>query len=250
MQPSPLQKKFVVLTTPRSGSNMLCTLLNSHPEILCHHEIFNESGIKYALHLRDTSFSIGTVDERDRDAVSFVSRVWQHSAGYQCVGFKVNNYQNEPVLRNLLGDRTVQKIVLQRRNQVKAYVSWLIAFQLKQWEVYEGQPLSKPRPKVNVNVKRLMENIRGADAFYQDVIESLNASRQAYLKLIYEELIEDKERMRLLEFLDVDPCIHRLQVSSVKQNSNDLRHCIENFPQLASSLQDSPLLQQLYECRS
>ena len=32
---------------------MLCTLLGSHPEILCHHEVFNPSGIFYALYYRD-----------------------------------------------------------------------------------------------------------------------------------------------------------------------------------------------------
>ena len=36
--------RFVILAAPRSGSNLLCTLLNSHPEILCHHEVFNPVG--------------------------------------------------------------------------------------------------------------------------------------------------------------------------------------------------------------
>ena len=41
--------RFVILAVPRTGSNLLCTLLNSHPEILCHHEVFNPQGIFTAL---------------------------------------------------------------------------------------------------------------------------------------------------------------------------------------------------------
>ena len=41
---------------------MLCTLLGSHEDVLCHHELFNPRGVFYALELRDGSFDLG----RDR----------------------------------------------------------------------------------------------------------------------------------------------------------------------------------------
>ena len=40
---------------------MLCTLLGSHPDVLCHHELFNPTGVYYALELRDTPFDLGTI---------------------------------------------------------------------------------------------------------------------------------------------------------------------------------------------
>ena len=58
--------RFVILAAPRSGSNQLCTLLNSHPEILCHHEVYNPSAIFYALEYRGGSLDLGTIDDRDR----------------------------------------------------------------------------------------------------------------------------------------------------------------------------------------
>src|SRR6516225_7630935 len=99
--------RFVILAAPRTGSNMLCTLLNSHPEILCHHEIFNHAGIFYALPLRDRGFSLGALEERDRHPLAFLERVWQTSCGYRCVGFKTTRGQNEQVLQALLNDRGV-----------------------------------------------------------------------------------------------------------------------------------------------
>lgn len=63
--------RFVILAAPRSGSNLLCTLLHSHSEILCHHEVFNPSGIYYALEYRDGSLNLGTIDEREQAPLSF-----------------------------------------------------------------------------------------------------------------------------------------------------------------------------------
>ena len=50
--------RFVVVAVRRAGSNMLCTLLDSHPAILCHHELFNPRGIFYALGLRGAGFAL------------------------------------------------------------------------------------------------------------------------------------------------------------------------------------------------
>ena len=51
---------------------MLCTLLGSHRDVLCHHELFNPDGAFYALELRDGSFDLGGIGERDRDPLAFL----------------------------------------------------------------------------------------------------------------------------------------------------------------------------------
>ena len=38
-------RRFVILAARRSGSNLLCSLLGSHPHVRCHHELFNPNGI-------------------------------------------------------------------------------------------------------------------------------------------------------------------------------------------------------------
>lgn len=53
--------RFVILAASRTGSNMLCAILDWHPAVLCHHELFNPTGIYYALPLRDGDFSLGTL---------------------------------------------------------------------------------------------------------------------------------------------------------------------------------------------
>jgi LPS sulfotransferase NodH len=97
--------RFVILAAPRTGSNWLCSLLNSHPGILCHHEVFNPNGIFYALDFRDGAFDLGTIEERNRRPLEFLSRIWQHPLGTNCVGFKMTRGQDEHVLQAVLSDR-------------------------------------------------------------------------------------------------------------------------------------------------
>ena len=40
--------RFVILAAPRTGSNLLCTLLDAHSRILCHHEILNRAALEAA----------------------------------------------------------------------------------------------------------------------------------------------------------------------------------------------------------
>jgi len=64
--------RFVIFAAPRTGSNLLCGLLNAHPDILCHHGLFNPGGVHWA---RDRRGSGGVAD-RDRDPVAFLDSVW------------------------------------------------------------------------------------------------------------------------------------------------------------------------------
>ena len=158
--------RFVILAAPRSGSNFLCSLLNSHAEILCHHEVYNPSGIFYALDRRDGSLDLGTVEERDQAPLAFLERLWSATLGRQCVGFKMTRGQNEHVLEEVLRDPGVRKIVLHRRNRIKTYVSTLVAERSGQWEVYREADLVEPGPKLELNVSDLRTHIATNETYY------------------------------------------------------------------------------------
>ena len=63
--------RFVILGAPRTGTNLLCTLLDSHPDVLCHHEVFNPAGIFWALGDRQGALDLGSMAERDADPLGF-----------------------------------------------------------------------------------------------------------------------------------------------------------------------------------
>lgn len=240
--------KFVILAAPRTGSNLLCTLLNSHPRILCHHEVFNPEGIYLALDLRDGAINLGTMAERDRDPIGFLERVWrmEHVSKSDCVGFKWTQMENASVLRHILRDREIRKIVLRRRNRVKTFVSELIALQTGQWEVYDRDELVRQRPRVRLELSDLQRHVARNEEYYGSIQATLTSSDQLPLTVDYEDLFNATTHARLLEFLEVDPGV-LLQAGSVKQNPADPGELIENYSEFAAIADASEFAAELHD---
>lgn len=231
---------------PRTGSNMLCTQLGSHPDVLCHHELFNPGGVFHALELRDGSFDLGGRAERDRDPLAFLERVWAADLGHSHVGFKMTHRQNETVLDAVLRDVYVRKIVLRRQNRVRTFVSQRISEVTGQWEVYREADLVGERPRLHVDVDALRENIAESEGYYAEVERLLEATGQPFVRVSYERLVggSDAERTRVLEFLglpNADRAAATLRIRSVRQNPASLRDLITNFAELEDALAGSGL---------
>ena len=237
--------KFVIFAVPRTGSNLLCTLLNSHPEILCHHELFNPEGIFTAVSHRDQDLGLGTVAERDRAPLEFLEKVWTTGSGNRCVGFKWTRRQNEDVLAAMANDPTVKKIVLHRRNRIKTYVSDMIAQKTQQWEVYAESDLEWPRPRVRINKEELLAHMRTNARFYEQLESILRETRQPFIETSYEQLFNSEEQHRLLKFLGVDDVDYELQAASVKQNSTNLRDLIANYDDFFAGVRGEDLEDEL-----
>ena len=242
--------RFVIVAARRTGSNLLCTLLDSHPAILCHHELFNPRGIFYALSQRQGGMNLGSVAERDADPLAFLERVWREPRGCTCVGFKMTCGQAEPTLRAVLADRDVRKIVLHRRNRVKTCVSERVAERLDQWEVYDEDELAAVRPRLEIDVSDLRAHAARNEDFYRRVEQSLRGSGQEFLRLCYEDLENTAQRAQLLKFLDAPPADADLEPRSVKQNSPDLRAIVANFDELADALRGDALRDELLDLES
>jgi LPS sulfotransferase NodH len=237
--------RFVILAVPRTGSNLLCTLLNSHPQILCHHEVFNPQGVFTALDYRGQGLTVESLQQRDDDPLGFLDRVWQTGTDCNCVGFKWTRGQNVEVLKSVVGDARIKKIVLRRRNRIKTFVSEKIAQQTQQWEVYSPHELALPRPSIHVDAKELLLHIESNQHFYVELLAELSRLGQPHLEVDYETLLDGSATVRMLEFLDVSPDV-LLTAASVKQNSTDLRDTISNFSELAASLPDDGLISELH----
>jgi LPS sulfotransferase NodH len=237
--------RFVIVAGRRTGSNLLCTLLGSHDDVLCHHELFNPGGIYYALSLRNGDFTLGTLSEREADPLRFLQRVWDRNQGKRCVGFKMTRGQDARVLDAVLADPAVRVIVLRRANRIKAFVSELRAEATDLWEVYDRGALERPRPKVRVDASALESYIAQNEAFYAAVDAALARSGSRHLQVTYERLFRDDEQRRLLAFLGLAAHCVPLTPRSVKQNSCDLRDLVENHDALARELAGTPLAAEL-----
>jgi riboflavin biosynthesis pyrimidine reductase/LPS sulfotransferase NodH len=243
LKPDPV--RFAIIAAPRTGSNMLCTMLNAHPEILCHHELFNPAGIHYALDHRDGRFDLGSMAERDRYPVDFLRRVFGHRCGRNAVGFKVNRGQNEIAFKNILTDLNIRKIILRRRNRVKTFVSELIAEQTGLWESYEFSDFSRPSPAVEIDANKLCQYLTVTDDYYGGIESLLHSTDQQILQVTYEDLSSAREQQRILTFLSVSTSVPLLIPVTRKRNQGDLRSLVSNFDELRSGLKNKELIAQL-----
>lgn len=239
LQPAQTNRRFVILAAPRSGSNMLCTMLDSHPSVLCHHEIYNPKGIRLAVSLRETGFTLGTVTDRDGNPEAFLERIWSRQPGVDCVGFKFTHRQNETVYRRLLADPGIAKIVLRRKNRMKTYVSQKISERLSEWEVYRRQDLIQTRPRVTIDPRLFLQRVAFDDAYYAEIREAMRAGGQSWIEVLYEELFSLDTQHRVVQFLGLEPAANGLKIGSIKQNACDLRDLIANYDELCRYFADT-----------
>lgn len=237
-------RRFVILSARRSGSNLLCTLIDSHPDALCHHELFNPRGIFTALDLRDTATPLHDIAARERDPVAYLAQVWRYARGHACVGFKMTPDQHPEILHAVLEDSSIAKIVLRRNNPLRALVSERIADITGRWEAYAGEAGrqdidSIARPRVHIEREELDRHVRQVQAFYDGLTDAMQRSGQRWLELCYESLFDAGEQHRLCDFLRLSR--RPLQARSVHQNPEPLERLLDNADALRRSLASTPL---------
>ncbi len=239
-------RRFVIVSARRSGSNLLCTLIDSHPDALCHHELFNPRGIFTALDLRDTATPLHDIAARERDPVAYLAQVWRYARGHACVGFKMTPEQHPEILHAVLDDAGIAKIVLRRDNPLRALVSERIADITGRWEAYAGEVGGQDididpgaRPRVHVEHDELDRHVRQVQAFYDGLTDAMQRSGQRWLELRYESLFDAGEQRRLCDYLGLSP--RPLQARSIRQNPEPLERLLDNADALRRSLASTPL---------
>ncbi|NKC12047.1 MAG: hypothetical protein GKR94_07545 [Gammaproteobacteria bacterium] len=160
--------RFVILSVPRTGSNYLCSQLNEHPEILCHHELFNLDGIRTAPGYSDGTFQFGTMEDRYADPLSFLGRVWSRPEGHRALGFKLAWRHDPRVFQAVHGDAGVRKIVLDRRNRLKMYVSEQVALREGRWTHYHIDPNELQSIQVEIDVADMRRYNGVMNAFFDE----------------------------------------------------------------------------------
>lgn len=80
------KRAFVVLSVPRSGSNLFCHMLSTVPGVLCFHELFHRRKVYVGNeHLND--YDLGTAKERNADPLRFLERAF--GANHEKKGYQV-----------------------------------------------------------------------------------------------------------------------------------------------------------------
>lgn len=241
MVPDDQVGRFAIISVPRTGSNYLCSALNAHPDILCHHEVFNLDGVRLALDLN--AGALGTMAEREADPVGFLQRMWRQPMGRRHLGFKLAWRHDQRVFDDVIADRAVRKIILTRRNQVKMYVSEQVAKAEGRWTHYGERSEALPQIHVDIEPDDLRRYVAVMDDFFAGTDEALAASGQTPLRLCYEDLFLPSTPGNVLAFLGASDAA--LKGATPKRNPTDLRRVVRNFDEVRDALADTSLTGQI-----
>lgn len=230
---------FAILSMQRSGSGWFETLLNSHPNISSHGEIFS---------VKERRQNFSTISQT-LDSVYNLD--WVSSAAKnQCtaaVGFKWMLNQGAMEYNRVVVEyfrrRGVSVILLFRRNLLRRLISVLANAYDRNAKQLNGTHKSHVHSKQEadllaaykplINVTYLKTNLQRVEEVTQDAVKFFNSTR--HLILYYEDLIKDQRRMKEVEeFLKVPP--HKLESHQVKIHTQPLSEQIENRDEVYKKL--------------
>ena len=115
-------RPFVILSDSRSGTSFLSETLNTHPQIVCHGEVFHKSP---AHHLKGDWRGLDLeriLAMREESWSNYLAWIFDQP-GAAAVGFKMWQTHNPEACDALLTDERVLKIIYERTNVLARYSS-------------------------------------------------------------------------------------------------------------------------------
>jgi len=256
--------KFVLVGTQRSGTTLLRSALDRHPEILCLGEVFYlNKELKKRAHESRTSargkdLSAGFSSWRKHSYQTYVEQTtlrgighWLFRGkltckylehlysieGYPAVGFKMmtNQIRKFPAVLPYIKQHEIRVVHMLRENPFDILLSRLslVARGYAHSASQAGEAVTLHIP-VNTLVDEL-RSIRDEGYHWKNVFES----RAPYLMVTYDRFVQERQSVsrELLSFLNVDITVEleselvklsTTQVSDVVANYDEVRACLEN----------------------
>src|SRR4051812_37461518 len=236
--------KFVVFTTPRTGSSVLIKTLDVHPEIFCGGEMFFFKGVIYhnEIHYPFWRFPLSSkinylvnYPKVFLTLPRFLDKFYAtNNALIKAKGFKLMQYQAyyTPGIFSYFRRHDVKAIVLIRKNVLRNTLSDLRARSTKVYH-NESSVATVTIPKFHVDVNELEKKIKQIESFNKQLEKSTtNLDR----KIIYYEDYEnwDETIADVLKYLNVKDI--PLKAASKKLNPHSLEEMIGNYAEVETWL--------------
>lgn len=218
------EMKFVIIASPRTGTNHFIDLLNSHQNITCHSEVFHRNTVYLFEGAKDLLLEL-----RDRDPFLFLENLYESTQAMAC-GFKIFGDHNAEVLNRVLYETTIKKIILYRPNFLAVYSSEKIAEAEKRYLIWEQNAISidagayeskRTSEKAQFDPEEFHRRWTAYQEHYKHALDVLNNTGQEYLFVTYEDFINESFFRRVFPFLGLtQPQIVHTRMR--KLNSSDI----------------------------
>jgi len=223
-----MKNRFVIVTNRRSGSNMLVSMLDNHPEIKCFGELMRRTprwmkrkGYRGALRVLEKVDAIYKSDRYRFDhPYEFVQAAFETAPRRKTLsGFKLHLGQNQSFLFRLIQNPDWKLVVLERENKLAQYSSSKIARVTGQGSLRKGAKVV--RVTVPFSVLKLKWFLRRERKEWERVYSKLGTSGKDYFYIRYTDLLSKPVIQNMLEYLGADPSIE-IEPMTEKRNPSDI----------------------------
>jgi LPS sulfotransferase NodH len=217
---------YVILFIERDGSTYLSSLLMNHPHI---HAVYE----RFAVMQQKGASAQEQLEWADRFLTPNLVGRWG------AVGFKTKlvDVLDRQRFITLLQEKGCQIIHMSRKNTVKAVISKINARRLYEasghWNLYTEKNRMPPMIVDLTEIDELLIERQEAEHELEEYIAHLSLPT---MKIAYEDLLVARDQTigEVLDFLGVGA--YRLNESTLKHTSDDLRDVVDNFDSLERHL--------------
>ena len=217
-------KKYIIISTSRTGSTLLMALLNSHKNIICDGELFKDLGVKTCKEIWINFFN-------------------HKPKNIKQVGFKL--FYSHPrdadktVWDIVKDDKDIRIIHLMRKNILRIFLSQKIGLKTKLWTENINRPHKTPleSKKIDLNFQECCDAFNKIEEYQSKTKEVFDEHR--YLEIYYEDIVKNRESelQKIFGFLDVEEM--EVSANNKKQNPENLDTLINNYTELKTMFKNT-----------
>jgi hypothetical protein len=191
-------------------------------------------------------YDFGSLADRDRDPVQFLTKIYSSAHGFKAAGFKMFDGHNNVLLSALINNKNIKKIVLHRKAALHAYASLEIARITNSYQsVGENQIEPSKKIKIRVDVQSFKTYVEKRDAFYDRVTKRIGD--QPCLAIDYVDIVKSTSPYnKIIPYIGVEES-SSLKAIHQRQNPEKLKDKIENFDEIFSLLSETKYAEYLKE---
>ena len=245
---------FIITCAARTGSTMLRYMLDSHPEITCHGEVFKARGISRFLKSDKRPYGLSPLYDHLSDEfynnkiADFISYHLLSSpdtnskaSGFK---FKTDEYFSTSfteVSNYIQSNKSIKVIHLKRRDLLAQYVSHLMVKKKKSKTVEFDATMSGSNKAliapIKISIDRLMDFLEDVVSREVKIVENLGDHET--FEVFYEDIIDPAGQQCLKElqsFLNVSP---KALKTKTKKILSEYQSLIKNKTEVITAMQSS-----------
>ncbi|MFC1479388.1 sulfotransferase domain-containing protein [Planctomycetota bacterium] len=240
--------KFVILTSQRSGSAWVISILNKLDNTTAYGELFIarerkpkdketwDSDYAYPRYIEEKSKKISI---RPFSVFSYMNTLYRNSGH---LGFKLmyGQLKKYPEILAYLTCKRIKVIHLVRKNHLDVIVSFAIKNQIKRAHPTSGEEVPDSI-KIDLNPDTLIARMKKLRRNVSIARKMLKWSFLPHMEIAYEDLLEDTSNYKYIsDFLSIDLQTDNFESHLVKIRKGDHKDVIENYTEVKELLQGSP----------